>query len=57
MAFMDMQYSLKMQYVLIGVLFLSPPVAAQSASFPLESVTLEGTSLKESAVLEITGLN
>jgi outer membrane protein assembly factor BamA len=53
---MDMGYSLKLQCVLIGLLFLLPHAEAQSESFPLESVTLEGTSLKQSAVLDITRL-
>ena len=40
----------------IAGLFISLNVAAQNASFPLESVTLEETSLPKQTVLDIAGL-
>lgn len=48
---------MRLQTLLLLLVLCAGPAASQNAAFPLESVTIEGSSIAQSVVLEIAGLH
>ena len=48
---------MRLQTLLLLLVLCAGPAASQNASFPLESVTIEGSSISQPVILEIAGLH